>query len=177
MKIIFIRHTSVDVPQGTIYGQTDVPLKDSFPEEAAKVLESIPDISFDAVYTSPLSRCVKLATFCGHADATRDDRLKEMSFGDWEMGRYDQIQDPNLKDWYDNWLTIRSTNGESFEDLFGRVSDFLQEMRASGHRNVLVFAHGGVLMSAMLYNKMCKVEEIFDHQPPYGGMLCLELTD
>ena len=35
MEIILIRHTSVDVPKGTCYGQTDVPLKPTFEQEAA----------------------------------------------------------------------------------------------------------------------------------------------
>ena len=35
MEVIFIRHTSVDVPLGVCYGQTDVPLRNSFEQEAA----------------------------------------------------------------------------------------------------------------------------------------------
>ena len=35
MDIIFIRHTSVNVPKGTCYGCTDVPLNDTFEQEAA----------------------------------------------------------------------------------------------------------------------------------------------
>ena len=37
MNITFIRHTSVDVPPGVCYGQTDVPLRSTFPQEAANV--------------------------------------------------------------------------------------------------------------------------------------------
>ena len=36
MVVYLIRHTSVDVPQGVCYGQTDVPLKPTFEEEAAQ---------------------------------------------------------------------------------------------------------------------------------------------
>jgi alpha-ribazole phosphatase len=35
MKVILIRHTRVDVPKGTCYGWTDVPLADTFLKEAA----------------------------------------------------------------------------------------------------------------------------------------------
>ena len=41
MEIILIRHTSVDVPQGVCYGQTDVPLRDTFEQEAAITAEKI----------------------------------------------------------------------------------------------------------------------------------------
>lgn len=33
MKLYLVRHTRVDVPSGICYGQTDVPLADSFETE------------------------------------------------------------------------------------------------------------------------------------------------
>lgn len=41
MEIVLIRHTSVDVPPGVCYGQTDVPLKPSFEQEAAVTKENL----------------------------------------------------------------------------------------------------------------------------------------
>ena len=35
MEVILVRHTSVDVPKGTCYGQTDVPVAATFEVEAA----------------------------------------------------------------------------------------------------------------------------------------------
>ena len=75
MEITLIRHTSVDVPKGICYGQTDVPLKDSFEQEAALTAEQLKDQRFDKVYTSPLSRCARLADYCGYPEAIRDKRL------------------------------------------------------------------------------------------------------
>ena len=62
-----MRHTAVDVPQGVCYGQTDVPLKPTFETEATKRQPILQGLSFDKVYTSPLTRCVRLpfaATRC-----------------------------------------------------------------------------------------------------------------
>ena len=41
MEVILIRHTSVDVPPGVCYGQTDVPLKPTFEQEAAITQENL----------------------------------------------------------------------------------------------------------------------------------------
>ena len=41
MEIYLIRHTSVDVPAGYAYGQTDVPLKPTFEEEAEIDLKAV----------------------------------------------------------------------------------------------------------------------------------------
>lgn len=175
MKIWMVRHTSVDVPAGTCYGQTDVPLKETFPDEAARCLANLPQVQFDAVYTSPLTRCTRLATFCGYSNARYDNRLKEMYFGEWEMQKYTEILDPNIQEWYNDYLKYPATGGESFMDLYNRVASFLDEIKESGHQNVLVFAHGGVLMTSLLYAKVATPETIFSMQPEYGGMICIEL--
>ena len=49
MRIYFVRHTSVDVPQGITYGQTDVPVNSTFETEAEQVKEQLTGLAFDAV--------------------------------------------------------------------------------------------------------------------------------
>ena len=43
MEIYLVRHTSVDVPAGYAYGQTDVPLRPSFEDEAEAVKKTLQD--------------------------------------------------------------------------------------------------------------------------------------
>ena len=93
MEAVLVRHTSVDVPPGVCYGRTDVPLKATFPQEATAVAAALPTPPFDAVYTSPLSRCERLAAFCGWPDAVRESCLLEMDFGAWEMRPWMAISD------------------------------------------------------------------------------------
>ena len=97
MEIYLARHTSVDVPRGTCYGFTDVPLRATFRREATATRLRLGGLTFDHVYTSPLSRAAKLAAFCGYPDAERDERLKEMNMGHWEMQRFDDIIDERLQ--------------------------------------------------------------------------------
>ncbi len=171
MDIILIRHTSVDVPKGTCYGQTDVPLNASFEEEAAIVKKHLDEYSFDTVYTSPLSRCVKLATYCGYPDAQRDDRLMEMNMGDWEMQPFDTIADPRMQEWYDDYFNVPATNGESYRELLRRVTSFLDEVKHLQKETVAVFAHGGVLMCAQIYAGLATPEEALRMLTPYGGIV------
>jgi adenosylcobyric acid synthase len=176
MKVYLVRHTSVDVPSGTCYGQTDVPLRASFEEEAAVCKEAIrrTGIDFTRVYASPLSRCTRLAAYCGFPDAERDDRLKEMYMGEWEMQRFDEITDPHIQEWYQDYLRVRTTGGESFMDVLARVSDFLDHLeRTSGP--VLIFAHGGVLVAAQVYAGKVRLEDAMQALPPYGGMVEIDL--
>ena len=79
--------------RGVCYGQTDVPLKPTFEAEAAVTAENLKAyLPFDHVYTSPLTRCVRLATYCGYPDAERDKRIMEINFGDWEMKPFEQMR-------------------------------------------------------------------------------------
>lgn len=176
MEIILIRHTSVDVPKGVCYGQTDVPLRDSFKEEATITAQQLQDDVFDAVFTSPLSRCTRLAERCGYPDAIRDARLKELDFGEWEMQEFDKIDDPRLQEWYDDYFHVAATGGESFMMQLQRVSEFLDEVSRQKYGRVAVFAHGGVLICAQIYAGTLKMEDAFGALTPYGGIVRLQLN-
>ena len=195
MKVYLVRHTSVDVAPGTCYGQTDVPLRASFQVEAAAYKKDHQDtlrasfqeeaeackkalqdtgMRFSRIYTSPLSRCTRLAAYCGFPEAERDERLKEMNMGEWEMQRFEEITDPRIQEWYDDYLRVRTTGGESFMDVLARVSDFFDHLdRTSGP--ALVFAHGGVLVAAQVYAGKVKLEDAMKALPPYGGMVEIDL--
>ena len=41
MKVTLIRHTKVEVPKGTCYGWSDIPVADTFMEEAAITKEKL----------------------------------------------------------------------------------------------------------------------------------------
>ncbi len=171
MKVHIIRHTAVDVPQHICYGQTDVPLKPTFEEEAEQVKREIADMRFEAVFCSPLSRCVKLATYCGYGDAIRDKRLLELNFGAWEWQYiYSMTQLPQVKYWFDNQLTQQTPGGESIMDMRDRLSDFIEEQKAEGLEHICLFAHGGIHLCAMLLQGETFSNDIFYSLPPYGAV-------
>ncbi len=175
MKVYLIRHTSPDVPKGTCYGQTDVPVAPTFREEAAATLAAIPDIKFDKVYSSPLTRARLLADYCGYPAPRLDNRLKELNFGRWEMQKYDEIDDPYIQEWYDNFVDAPIPGGESFHEMYDRVVDFLDELKTRDFENVLIFAHGGVLACARVYAGLCDLRHAFENLIPFGGMLTIEI--
>ena len=178
MIVVLIRHTSVDVPPGTCYGWSDVPVKDTFVDEAEETrlnLQKYP--AFDHVYCSPLTRARLLAAYClPGVRPTLDPRLKEMNMGDWEMQRYEEIDDPHLQEWYDDYMHQPTTNGESFPEMYARVASFLDELRQHDYERVAIFAHGGVLICAGIYAGLYAADEhAFEHITPYGGAIEIEL--
>lgn len=175
MHLTLIRHTSVALPPGICYGATDVNVASTFESEATEVKLKLGQAVFDTVYTSPLSRCRKLAEFCGYKNAIPDVRLKEMNFGEWEMKPYDKIDDPRLQEWYVDYINVRATGGESFMDQQQRVKSFINELKGEDHKNVAVFAHAGILLQFMILTAMITPAEAFKRQPPFGGIVEVDI--
>ena len=172
MKITLIRHTRVAVETGICYGWSDVGVAPSF--ETSRVKENISNEQFDIVYSSPLSRCRKLAAFCGFHEPILDDRLKELNFGEWEMKKWDDLTDPRLELWYKDWIHLPAGGGESYENQCRRVAQFLDELRHSGHTDACIFTHRGVIACAMVYAGICPIEESFSIEVDYGSKNVLE---
>lgn len=181
MRIVMVRHTAVDVPKGMCYGRTDVSLADNFDSEALRIGRELEAMvkkygKFDLVVTSPATRCVKLAEACGYGEALRDERLRELNFGEWEMKRYDEITDPVIWKWYDDWQHVVPTGGESFEQQTSRVRQALEEYANACIGRLLMFAHGGIAMQLLLIGgQVSTAEEAAVAQPSYGGMIEIEI--
>ena len=149
MDIYLIRHTQTFADSGLCYGQSNIPLADSFPDEVDCLHEKLPE--FDEackVFSSPLSRCLDLAkTFSTHV--VTDARLQELNFGDWEGTRFDAIDADSLQHWTDNFVTAAPPNGENFEDLYQRAGSFWQDLLAAEAEQVLVITHAGVIRALL----------------------------
>ena len=134
MKAYIVRHTSVlwDGNE-TCYGETDIDVRPTFAEEAEVTLRALRGLSFDAVFSSPLQRARKLASYCGHPEALLDDRLKEMNFGLWEGRPWAEIiRDEPVDEFFARYIEHPTPEGESLVMQYSRVEDFLREKRREG---------------------------------------------
>ncbi|MDP4239394.1 MAG: alpha-ribazole phosphatase [Bacteroidota bacterium] len=175
MQLTLIRHTSVAVASGICYGRSDVDVAGTFEAEASLVLSKLQQISFDAVYSSPLLRCRKLAGFCGFPDPVIDNRLMELNFGAWEMKAWADIKDPQLQCWFDDWVYEIPTRGESFKSMTDRVEEFLKEIRELPLQQVAVFTHAGVIRSAGIITGRFNAAQAFDYRVDYGDLMEISL--
>lgn len=116
------------------------------------------DIELDHVYTSPLIRAYKTASavVAGRdIPLTTDDRLKELSAGEWED--YPIFDMPkHYPDHWDRWNNhfwdFTAPGGESIEQLCGRMSDALTDIVAANTGGtVCIVSHGCALRSLTNY--------------------------
>ncbi len=176
--ITAIRHTSVDVPSGICYGITDVPLAPTFPTELESIRQKLTDKSFDAVFSSPLSRCTKLANEVLPGKPLRiDNRLTELDFGIWEMKDWNEIfESPEGKVWFADYTHASCPNGESFADLVSRVKSFLDELKEYENEPIAVITHAGVIRALLCLLLQKTPEEAFQTPLTYGQIVHFSLT-
>jgi len=181
MKLTLIRHTRVDVPQDICYGHTDVPLASTFETEANVVRQQLTSFRFDKIYTSPLTRAVRLAEYCGFPDAVRDNRLLELNFGDWEMQSYDDLYrtDERFRQWCENYWEMSTPHGESLAQQAQRFSEFTRDLTtsatASADSHYAAFCHGGILAIALSQQTDIPPQEALSQVPPYGSVITITL--
>lgn len=148
MKVYLVRHTTPLIEKSYCYGQTDVGLSATFKSEFLKLNYYIP-AELDAVYTSPLQRCSLLAAEIMKINKVplfTDERLKEMNFGKWENKTWDELDQEELSCWMADFVNVTTPMGESFNDLYVRVLDFIRTViYPSPHRTILIVTHAGVI--------------------------------
>ena len=83
--------------------------------------------------------------------------------------------DPHILDWYNDYMHLAATGGESFPIMYARVAEFLDELKNKPYRHVAIFAHGGVLICAGIYGGLFKKENAFENLTDYGGIENIEI--
>lgn len=177
MEIYIVRHTRVNVAPNLCYGQTDVPLADSFAADADIVRQKLPPLHECVVYASPLSRCRKLAEQLYHGRIRYDPRLLELNFGAWEGQRWDTIPEIHLKTWAEDFVNLRCPGGESFQELFTRTAAFWEDLRPQSGALAIVVTHGGLIRALLAHVLHLPAEYAMRLNVDYGGVTKIHLND
>ena len=177
MKLTLIRHTSVDVPSGICYGKTDVPLAATFRSELESIRQKLTDDTFNAVFSSPLSRCTELAKeLFPERQIWIDQRLIELDFGIWEMSEWNEIfESTEGKNWFADYAHSGCPGGESFTDLIKRGKTFIDDLKQTNFQHVVVFTHAGVIRALMCLILHKTPEEAFNTPLSYGQIIPFNL--
>lgn len=158
-RLLLIRHghvEGIDVPR--FRGREDVPLTALGRRQAEATAQRIAaHWRLDALYTSPLQRCVAsgapIAAACGVPSATLAS-LIDLDYGDWQWNTYAQMRgaEPVL---FERWMSapqlMRFPGGESLQDLVARVADALRELlERHGDATVALVSHDSAIRALLL---------------------------
>ena len=151
LEILFLRHSITEGnKKGRYIGRTDEPLC----EEGRALLENKAPGPVQAVYSSPLKRCVETAGILWPDMApVLADGLRECDFGTFENKNYKELDgDPDYQAWVDSQGTLPFPGGESregFQERCCRALCHIIKEAAGRFKRIAVVAHGGTIMSVM----------------------------
>ena len=149
MQVTLIRHGKTAGNLERRYtGVTDAPL---CPEGRAEAERARKDVTRSTVYVSPLKRARETAAILfPNAEQIVVEDLHEMDFGDFEGRTADEmVNDPVYRKWVDDLCEGACPNGESQAGFRERVTAALSETLKSAKDDVVIVAHGGVIMAIM----------------------------
>ena len=176
MELYLIRHTAPAIAAGVCYGQADVAPAQSFAREAAAVRAKLAGVAADICFSSPLSRCSRLAEALGHPAPHHDPRLQELDFGAWELQPWAAIPRAELDLWGQEYVDRAPPGGETFRALHARAAAFLRElagMHTAGA--VLAVTHAGVIRALLAEVLGLPLQDSFRFHLDYGGVTRLDL--
>lgn len=155
MKIWLTRHGQTDLNKlNLMQGLTDQKLNETGIAQAKAARELIGDITFDAVYASPLDRAITTASIIGNVpkeDVIIDERIIETDFGKYEKCNYYRMGPAMTLYWAWPEVIPAPKTVETIASMVERSSSFLKELEKQDYENVLVVCHGGIIRALCGY--------------------------
>lgn len=170
-KVYLVRHGHIDTGGEKRYiGQTNLPLDALGLEQAHVLSEYFQSIPLDAVFTSPLMRCVQttrmITPFYHEVEAFR-----EIDMGAWENRPLREIKAHDSHAFEERGRNIEHfapPQGESFHTLSKRVLEAFHTLTQNHNGIILIVAHAGVNRVILRELLGIAFEDIFSIDQPYA---------
>ena len=151
-KIHLIRHglTEGNLKQQYI-GRTDLPLAGVGVAELQRMKDEIEYPRVDAVYSSPMLRCLQTAHILYPSkDVQTVDKLIEIDFGEFEGKTANELEHtPAYADWAAGRINAApggEDNTEFAKRLCVGLNEIVRDMMSKGTEHAAVIMHGGAIM-------------------------------
>lgn len=184
MELYAVRHGETHFNrEGRMTGRDgDSSLTEKGIRQAEKLGESLGNIDFDAVYSSPLGRAVQTVrtVLRGRYPVVTDERLAEIGLGLMHGMRYEEASrvfpEAGMLFMTDPAVYKPPSGGETLTDLLGRVADFLRELSETQYEKVFVSTHGYVLRVLYACTEDCSVAALA-RAPSFGNCELVHFTN
>lgn len=152
-----------------LQGSTDIPLNETGRVMAKNAAKEYRDIHFDVCYVSPLSRAretAKLVLEGRNIPIIVDNRLREMSFGEYEGIEHSfQIPDCPINVLFKQPENYKAAcNAESLEELYLRTGEFIKEViepELKRGLDILIVGHGAMNLSIVCQIKNIPIDKFW----------------
>jgi broad specificity phosphatase PhoE len=156
LRLILARHGETAWNARHIFqGRTDLPLNENGKAQARAMAQQLTSLTIDKLISSDLQRASQTAEIIAashpvHTEIKLDERLREISFGQWEgldENRINEVLPGEMNNWRCNPDFVPS-GGESASQAMERVKTLLAELREDMEgKTIVLVGHGGILQA------------------------------
>lgn len=157
MLLYLVRHgESVGNLNKLIFGHSDHPLTEAGLNDAKTAAEKLKDVHINCCYASTLIRASHTAEICfgdRSIPMVYSDDLREQNMGIWEDCTFEDLTEryPNeFTAMMTDWTKSAPLGGETFDEVYARVTAFVDKIIAKGEDAAIV-AHNGPLTMIVAY--------------------------
>jgi len=173
--IDLIRHGEPVGGSGRYRGQIDDPLSEKGWRQMREAVAG--HCPWQAIVSSPLSRCAAFATELGQRHSLSvsfDKRLMEIGFGEWEGKTKDEISAHNpqaLQNFYNDPIGYCPPGAEALADFEKRITAAWQVLLQDyAGKHVLVVVHAGVIRMLVRHVLAAPLDSMFRIGVPNAGI-------
>ena len=132
--------------------------------QSRATLANLSKMAFDVIYSSEFPRAIETARIVNEAhnlELKIDSRLNENRRG--FEGKKSSFWKEKMKNSnYD--FTKRFDGGESFNEMFLRIKDFIDEIKELNYENILIVSHSDPIKAIEGYFNNYSLREIYDRK-------------
>ena len=157
-SIILVRHSrSTANTAGVLAGQAPgISLDEVGQTQAQGLIARIGDVAISRTISSPLQRCIETISpwhqSHGKSAIEIDNNFIESNYGSWTgQNLSDLAKEPLWKEVQKQPSKVTFPNGESFQEMFSRVSEGLDKVieNLGDEDNVIIVSHGDIIKLAI----------------------------
>lgn len=183
MEFVLVRHVETTGNfENRFAGVTDTQYTEKGKEQFIKLTEALKDYKADVIYSSPISRALKIAQTVGEYHSTEVkviDILSEMNFGIFENLTFKEVEKDHNEHWLkweSDFLNYQIPNGDSLLLFHQRIADFMDTIKNNDGKCMIV-CHGGTVQSIMTHLLDLQVLDRWHFHIPLGGIVEIGYRD
>lgn len=147
-----------------IYSRDVTPLDPILKLKLIETKRKLKEFNFKNIYVSELLRCRETLEQIIDKDKHYmvDSRINEFDYGDFKGYTYIEINKmyPYIYGQLEkNTFSTKIPSGESYNEFFSRVNDFLEELKEK-NENTLIVSHDGVIRAIL--SQICGLDNFFN---------------
>lgn len=177
MDIILIRHGESEDNIRKAYSTDETRLTKTGRDQIVETRDKLQGLNYNKVFISPIYRTKETAEIL-NLDGVEESSIRELDFGIFKGKTFHEISDiypEETKEWNDDIFYYSIPQGESINDGYERISEFLDRI-SKEKENVVLITHDGVIRLALCW-VLGNIEHFFKFRLRNGSISVISINE